>query len=321
MSELQTWDAVETARRIANRDVSSREVVEAAIRRAEAARGLGSLVTRTFERALEESTPVRGVFGGVPSAIKDLSKQRGTRTTFGSRGHHAAPAQKNDPWIDAVESLGFVSLGKSATPELGLTATTEPMGFEPSRNPWDPTRTTGGSSGGAAGLVASGVVPLALASDGGGSIRIPAAACGLVGLKPTRGRFDMEGSPLLPVNVAVHGCVTRTVRDTVAFWDAISKAVPVKQPPMTPEGRLQPLRIGFYVNALNTPVDAVVQQAVRDVAKQCESLGHRVEEIQNPTTQQFEDDFVRYWQMVAFLQARSMPFVAQSGFKVSALDP
>ncbi len=324
MSDLGTWDAVETAQRIAKREVSSKEVVEAAIKRAEAKKALNAFYTPTFERALNEAaSPKSGAFSGVPSAIKDLSQQQGTRTTFGSRGHSPNPAPKSDPWVKNFDKLGFVSLGKTATPELGLTAVTEALGFEPVRNPWDTTRSTGGSSGGAAALVASGVLPLALASDGGGSIRIPAAACGLVGLKPTRARFDMEGSPLLPVNIAVHGCVSRTVRDTVAFWDAVSKAAPRKMPSMIPEGRKpqKPLRMGFFTNALFTKVDEQVAQGVRDAAKQCADLGHSVEEISNPSHQQFEEDFLLFWEFTAFLQGNTMPYFAQRGFKTALLDP
>lgn len=325
MDELAAWDAVETAERIAKRDVSSKEVVEAAVKRAEAKQHLGAFFTPTFERALKEAaTPSAGPFSGVPSAIKDLSKQAGVRTSFGSRGGSAAPSPKSDPWVKVFDALGFISLGKTATPELGLTAVTEPMGFAPTRNPWDPSRTTGGSSGGAACAVASGVLPLALASDGGGSIRIPAAACGLVGLKPTRGRFDMEGSNLLPVNVAVHGCVSRTVRDTVAFWKAVSTAAPRKRlPSMSPEGPepAKPLRIAFFATAVQTPVDPELAQAVRDAAQRCERLGHHVEEIANPSTRQFEDDFLRFWALTAFLQASSMPYVGQRGFNTDLLDP
>ena len=325
MNEFAAWDAVETAERIAKREVSSKEVVEAAVKRAEAKQHLGAFFTPTFERAMKEAaTPAAGPFSGVPSAIKDLSKQAGTRTTFGSRGGSATPSPKNDPWVNVFDALGFISLGKTATPELGLTAVTEPLGFEPARNPWDPSRTTGGSSGGAACAVAAGVLPLALASDGGGSIRIPAAACGLVGLKPTRGRFDMEGSNLLPVNVAVHGCVSRTVRDSVAFWKPVSAELPRKRlPSMLPEGTApaKPLRIGFFTNALQTVVDAEIAQAVRDAAKTCAELGHHVEEIANPSTPQFEEDFLLFWALTAYLQSSSMPYVAQRGFNTELLDP
>lgn len=322
MEELAQWDGVETAERISKGDISAKEAVEAAIARAEKRLHLGPFITRTFDRARSMAGTTRGPFAGVPSAIKDLAHLAGVPTSYGSRGAVTHGAPKSDPWVQLYEGLGFVSLGKTNTPELGLTATTEPVGFDPARNPWDPTRSTGGSSGGASVLVASGVVPLAHASDGGGSIRIPAACCGLVGLKPTRGRFDMEGSNLLPVNVAVHGVVTRSVRDTVAFWDAVSKAAPRKLPPMSPQGRPSALRIGFYSETpKGTPVAPEYVQALHDVAKKLEGLGHRVEEIRSPTDAQFADDFTRYWGFVAYAQSRTMSALAQKGFDRKKLDP
>lgn len=324
MDTMSSWDAVETAEQLAKKNVSPREVMEATIRRAEAIGPLGAFVTPTFERALDEAkAPRGGAFSGVPSALKDLVQQRGVPTSFGSRGGAKLPAPKNEAWVDAFEGLGFISLGKTATPELGLTATTEAVGFAACRNPWDPTRSSGGSSGGAAVLVASGVVPLAHGSDGGGSIRIPAACCGLVGLKPTRGRFDMEGSNHLPVNVAVQGVLTRTVRDTVAFWDAMSKRAPRSAlPKMTPEpgARQRRLRIGFSAAVPRTAVDPEHVDAVNAVARQLEALGHTVEPVPHTIDEQFMDDFLSYWSVVAFLQSSTMKYVAQKGFNHALYD-
>lgn len=325
MDTLRTWDATETLEHLARKNVSPVEVMEAAVRRAEAARELGALVTPTFDRALADAKQPRpGPFSGVPSALKDLAKQRDVRTTFGSRGANQTPSKANEAWVSAFEGLGFVSLGKSATPELGLTATTEPLGFAPCRNPWDPTRSAGGSSGGAASLVASGVVPMAHGSDGGGSIRIPAACCGLVGLKPTRGRFDMEGSNQLPVNVAVQGVLTRSVRDTSAFWAALSQAVPRKHlPPMTSSRREpgRPLRIAFSAGTPNGgPVDARHVEAMKRVARTCESLGHRVEEHPSFIDAQFMNDFLDYWSFVAWAQRTFMGVVTQRGFDGAQVD-
>lgn len=324
MDSFAKWDAVETAEQLAKKNVSPREVMEAAIRRAEAVGPLGAFVTPTFERALDETKALRpGLFSGVPSALKDLVQQRGTPTSFGSRGGAKFPAPKNEKWVDAFEGLGFISLGKTATPELGLTATTEAVGFAACKNPWDPTRSSGGSSGGAAVLVASGVVPLAHGSDGGGSIRIPAAACGLVGLKPTRGRFDMEGSNTLPVNVAVQGVLTRTVRDTVAFWDAMSRVAPrSSMPKMTPTAGAakRKLRIGVSTALPRVTVDPEHVEAVNAVAKKLEALGHTVEPVPHTIDEQFMDDFLSYWSVVAFLQSSTMKYVAQKGFNQALYD-
>src|SRR5215208_3677161 len=218
---LASWDAVETATRVRNKDVTAAEVVDAAIARAEEAAHLGAIVTESYERARARARVpnVAGTLVGVPIFIKDLTHVHGVKTTWGSRGAGEYVSRRTDVVVRHLEGSGAVTLGKSATPEFGLTATTEPLGRAPCRNPWESTRSAGGSSGGSACLVAAGVVPLAHASDGGGSIRIPAACCGLVGLKPSRFRIDMEGSHLLPVNIATYGVLTRTVRDTVAFYE------------------------------------------------------------------------------------------------------
>lgn len=134
----------------------------------------------------------------MPTFVKDLAQAKGMEIAWGSKTVGVVRSKRSDPFVRRLESTGVVVLGKSTTPRFGLTATTEPVGGIPARNPWDPTRTAGGSSGGAGVLVAAGVVPLAHGSDGGGSIRIPAACCGLVGLKPSRGVMDMEASPCSP---------------------------------------------------------------------------------------------------------------------------
>ena len=331
MIELATWDATETAEHLRNHDVSPKEVVEAAIGRAQQLEKLGAIVTPTFERALEHAKRLEGQmlsdqpFGGVPSAVKDLANVAGVKTGFGSRAAGPTPPKKNDPFVNEFEKIGFISLGKSATPELGLTATTEPLGAPPCRNPWDTTRTPGGSSGGAASLVVSGILPIAHASDGGGSIRVPAACCGLVGLKVTRGRFDMEASRLLPVNIATHGVVSRTVRDTVAFWNALSKLVPKKSMPSmipTAPAPASSLKIGLYTQTPdNSPIDAEFKQAALDAGKLCESLGHHVQLIPCPVKFEFIDDFIRYWSFVAWAQAGTMKALAHPEFDKSKIDP
>lgn len=329
MNELSSWDAVETAERLRRREVSVVEVTEAAIRRAEAMKGLGALITPTFERALAQAKKLEGKlpeqpFAGVPSAVKDLAHQAGVPTSYGSRAAGPTPPKKSDPFVQTFEALGFVSLGKSATPELGLTASTEPLGFAPCRNPWDPTRTPGGSSGGAASLVASGVLPIAHGSDGGGSIRVPSACCGLVGLKPTRGRFDMEASRMLPVNIAVHGVVTKTVRDTIAFWKGLTELEGTDMPSMLPLSRTpsSPLRIGLFTEPPDlSPIDPEFKQAVHDAGKLCESLGHHVEPISSPVPFEFVDDFIRYWSFVAWAESATMKLLAHPEFDKAKIDP
>ena len=305
---------LELVARLRRREVSAAEVVDAAIARAREAMPLGAIVTETFERARREAPGAQGPFAGIPTFIKDLAHQAGVPTTWGSRAGGAHPASRDHTFVTRFLRTGVVSLGKSATPELGLTATTEPVGRPPCRNPWDPTRSAGGSSGGAGALVAAGVVPIAHGSDGGGSIRIPASCCGVVGLKPTRGLIDMAGSPLLPVNVAVDGVLTRTVADTRAFYDAMGLA--------TAPARGGPLRIAVFVDAPGgAPVHPEIQAAVRGAARLCESLGHHVDEIRCPVGDALGEDFLLFWGYVAWIQLKTARLILHRAFDADRVEP
>ncbi len=316
--DLADLDAVETASLIRRRQLSPLEVIDAAIARAESARHLGPLVVDTFERARAQARglPSDAPLGGVPTAIKDLAHVGGVPTSWGSRGAGGFVPRTSDAFVSRLEAMGLVSIGKSATPEMGLTGTTEPLLGEPCRNPWDPRRSVGGSSGGAACLVATGVLPLAHASDGGGSIRIPAACAGLVGLKPTRGVIDMAGSNALPVNIAVNGVVTRTVRDQSAFYDAVG----------LPRGRddraAKGLRIGVFTSSPSgRPVAERVRAAVVAAGRLCESLGHGVEEIACPFAAQEVDDFLAYWGYVAWIQVKTARLMMSRRFDTEKIEP
>ncbi|MFK8001306.1 MAG: amidase [Polyangiales bacterium] len=315
MEELATWDGVETAERIRRGDVSASEVCEAAIARAEEATELGAIVTPMYERAresvrtLDKSAPL----AGVPTAIKDLFEVKGFATSWGSRGA-VHMSKKSDPVVKRFDDAGFVSLAKSTTPEFGLTATTEPLLGPVCRNPWNLEHSSGGSSGGAAALVASGVVPIAHASDGGGSVRIPASCCGLVGLKVSRKRLDMPGSNVLPINVAVHGCVSRTVRDTTAFWHSMGFDFHAPAP--------KKLRVGFYTRSgLSSDVHEDNQRAARDAAKLCEELGHHVEEIRCPAVGSLNDDFTLYWAMIGWVQVAGGKVLVHRDFDTKNVEP
>lgn len=324
--ELATWDAVETAERVRRREVSAREVLEAAFRRADDMQSLNAIVTPTRDRARASAArSPHGALFGVPTAIKDLVHVEGVRTAFGSAAAGEFIATRTSKVVRAIEELGLLSIGKSATPELGMTGTTEPIAFGPCRNPHSKEHSTGGSSGGAAALVASGVVPIAHASDGGGSIRIPAACCGLVGLKPSRHRLDMEGSHLLPVNIAVDGVLTRTVRDTVAFWTALERnkrprgVAPIGYVAKAPAKRL---RLAFYVDSpIRTTIDPEVRAAVERAAALCTELGHEVRLIRCPITAEEVRDFIRLWTFVGFLQARAGRLLVHPRFDRRKLEP
>lgn len=324
--DLDTWDAVETAERIRIGEISAEEVVEAAIARAEEAVPLGALVTPTFDRARETvRAGPNGPFAGVPSALKDLLEVKGIRTTWGSAAVGEFISKKTDAWVRRFEATGLISLGKTATPEFGLTTTTEPLARPPCRNPWNPSRIVGGSSGGSAALVAAGVVPIASASDGGGSIRIPAACCGVVGFKPSRFRMDMKGSALLPVNLATDGVITRTVRDTVAFYNALESVVQPKKVEVIGTVGERPkrrLNIAVYTDA---PEGFLVHDEVRDAARAaahtCANLGHHIEEIDCPFPGTVMEDFRQYWTYVAWLQVTFGRFLTHRGFDRSMIEP
>ncbi|HEY1551271.1 MAG TPA: amidase family protein [Kofleriaceae bacterium] len=286
-------------------EVSRRDAIEAAIAKIPP----GAVVAERYAEALAEP-PVDGPFSGVPTFVKDLSHVKGMPIAWGTKC--STISKRDDPFVKTLRRLGFVILGKSATPELGLTATTEPEGRPPARNPFDAERTTGGSSGGAGALVGGGVVPIAHGSDGGGSIRIPASLCGCVGRKVSRGIADMPGSKLLPINIAVDGVLTATIDDTLAFWHAlgIERAEP------------RALRIGWWDRSpvAVVAVDPATTAAVHATVDACRALGHAVDAIAPPMTEAQLDDFLTYWPFVTWLQIKTARLMMHRGFDRSKLD-
>lgn len=224
-------DATELAKRISNNEISATEVLEAAITRAELVNpNLNAIVTNAFDLAREktrtdsQNDSNKGAFSGVPTFIKDNADVKGLPTLFGSRAVANRPAKSNSEFTDQMLSTGLTIIGKSTLPEFGIPPTTESLAQGATCNPWNINHSSGGSSGGAAALVASGVVPIAHGNDGGESIRIPAACCGLIGLKPTRNRLvNMQGTNNLPINVGHEGVITRSVRDTALFMAEAEK--------------------------------------------------------------------------------------------------
>ncbi|MGA9716602.1 MAG: amidase family protein, partial [Aeromicrobium sp.] len=217
---LGDLDAVGVAAAIAGGSISAREAAEAAVARIDAVNDrLNAIQHPDLDRALEQSlTPTPGILSGVPSIVKDNTRVVGLPTDMGSLAMRSRPATADDPFTAQFRSIGLGILGKSTMPEFGFNASTEYATVAPTRNPWNTGYSAGGSSGGSAALVASGALPIAHANDGGGSIRIPAAACGLVGLKPTRNRVvPAAESATMPVDIVSNGVVTRTVRDTAHF--------------------------------------------------------------------------------------------------------
>jgi amidase len=309
-AEYRTHDAVGLAQLVAEREVSAGELLAVAIERAEAVDPrLNAIARPMFDLARERAGgELSGPLAGVPFLIKDLGQHyAGLPTGSGSRSLAGVPAAAHAEvvrrWLDA----GLVVLGKTATPEFGAKAITEPVAGGPTRNPWDTGRTPGGSSGGAAAAVAAGIVPMAGASDGGGSIRIPAACCGLFGLKPGRGLVP-DGPDVAERmhGAAVNGVVSRSVRDTAAVLDVLTAPDPTgpylsARPTGTyadAVGR-EPgtLRIGFSTaSPIGTPVAPEAVAAVEDAAALLTSLGHDVEPASTGVDErQLATDFLTMW--------------------------
>jgi amidase len=306
---LGALDGLALATRIRDREVSRREVLEAALARLAKVDGLNATQLVDAARALE-AAPVAGPFSGVPTFVKDNVDVAGWPTNQGSEAFTAVPAKKDSAAARTVLATGLVPLGKSRLPELGWNASTEFMTGEPVRNPWDPAYSSGASSGGSAALVAAGVVPIAHANDGGGSIRIPAAACGLVGLKPTRRRFAPDPlERVMPVNLVSNGVLTRTVRDTAHFLAHAEQ--PGKLPPIgLVEGpSTRRLRIGLVADSVRSATDTETRAAVLATADLLTALGHTVEEMALPVDEQFAEDFSLYWGFLGWFVAKTGPRV------------
>lgn len=309
---LGDLDAVGVAGLIRSGGASPREVTEAAIARAEKVNPqLNGIQIATFEQALLDADGPRddrqkaAPFFGVPTFIKDNTDLAGHPTNQGSLAVNGKPAGDHAGFTKQLLAQGFTVLGKSTMPEFGFNATTEYQDLPPTRNPWNTDYSAGASSGGSAALVAAGVVPVAHANDGGGSIRIPAAACGLVGLKVTRGRvIEAAEAKTLPVNVISNGIVSRSVRDTAQFLAAAEDYYrnPLFEKVGLVEGPSgQRLRIGLILDSVTgTRTDDDTRAAVQDTAMRLEKLGHTVFEVQLPVSPTFSNDFIHYWGLLAF---------------------
>jgi amidase len=292
-SELAFMDATAQAELVRRREVKPIELVDAAIKRIERLNPtLNAVVTPMYEeaRAIAKGTLPDGPFTGVPFLLKDLlASYKGVRMASGSVFQRDFVPDHDSELVARLKQAGLIIIGKTNTPELGILPTTEPRLFGPSRNPWDTGRTTGGSSGGTAAAVASGMVPMAHGNDGGGSIRIPASCCGLFGLKPTRARNSLgpDCGDIFSGLVVEHA-LTRSVRDSAALLDATSEpdvgdpysAPPPKRPFLIEvNADPEPLRIAFTTAAATgAAVHPDCVAAVRDAAALCDDLGHEVVE-------------------------------------------
>ena len=339
---LGDHDAVGLAGLVRAGEVKPLELVDAAIARIEAVDPqLNAVIHQRFERARAEAAAMAGGPGsgaaplaGVPFLVKDITCHQA-----GEPFHEGMRFLRDRQWREDSDThlaakfraAGLITVGRTNTPELGIVPTTEPVAYGPTRNPWDRSRSPGGSSGGAAAAVAAGLVPAAHANDGGGSIRIPASACGLVGLKPSRGRTSLGPSASFSALVVCEHVVCETVRDSAAFLDAVAGPMPgdlyVAPPPVRPyreEVGADPgrLRVGLLTAAPGGL--AVVQRdcvaAAEAAAGVLTTLGHHVD-VAHPAALDLPDwtaHFVSLWSAGVALALDG--WSARTGARVGADD-
>ncbi len=317
MSDIHDLTACEQGAHVAAGDLSPTELVTYYAARVDR---VGAFVTRTTDQALARASALEqagrpdtaGPLWGVPSAIKDLNATAGVRTTFGSAAYAENVPHASDGVTLSMEGAGLLSMGKTSTPEFGSPCYTEPEGLPPAVTPWDPTRMAGGSSGGAGAAVAAGLVPLAQGSDGGGSIRIPASCCGLVGMKPTRGRIS--GSPMYgdPIGLATSGTLARTVRDAAALLDVLAGRrigdpfwAPAPAESFLAACDREPgrLRIARFITPFlaDVVIHPEVVSAWERTSVLLESLGHEVVDVDVPLPRDSIEVFTTCWQVLTAL--------------------
>lgn len=308
---LGDHDAVGLAEEIRRRRVSRLETVRAAIDRTRSLDAhLSGLAADRFTAAEREAVvPHEGFFGGQPSFLKDNSDVAGLPTQHGSHAFVAQPAVEDGDFARMHALVGTTLLGKTRLSEYGFSASAEFVDDVPVRNPWHTGHTSGASSAGSAAFVAAGAVTMAHANDGGGSIRIPAACCGLVGLKPTRGRTPSDRANRdMPVKIVHDGVVTRSVRDTAAFLRESERVYRnLKLPPIddvTGPGKKR-LRVALVTDSIGgRRTDNETAQVVLHTAGLLEELGHSVEPVPPPVPDSFQDDFLLYWSSLALAISR-----------------
>lgn len=309
-------DALSQGALVQKGEVQPRELVEAAIARIERLNpDLNAVISTRFEQALAEAEMVNrsGPFAGVPTLLKELGPaMKGVRRSMGSRYMAKSVPNYDSLTVTRMREAGLLFLGTTNVPEFGILPTTEGQAFGPAKNPWNTGHTPGGSSGGAAAAVASGMVPVAHANDGGGSIRIPAANCGLVGLKPSRGRVS-NAPEIDGIGLGIDLCVSRSVRDTAAMLDVIGHpgpgdcwTAPAPERPFLQElGRPSgKLRIGFTTESMTgSAVHPDCKKAVLETAALLTEMGHQVEEASPRLSgADFQQAFLTVWMAGATFQ-------------------
>lgn len=306
-------DAVGLVQELHAGRVSPGELAEAAIARTEAVNPtLNGLAFPAYDRVLARARgarPFGGFFDGVPTFIKDNVAVAGMPTMRGTDAWHPRPDTADGDFARAYLATGLSPVGKTRLSEFGFSASCEHPRLGPVRNPWSPEHTAGASSSGSGAFVAAGVVPIAHANDGGGSIRIPASCNGLVGLKPSRGRLPQDQHlRMMPLRIVVDGVLTRSVRDTAAVYREMERVY--RNPKLAPIGDVtgpgvRRLRIAVCTESIARQAGPEISELTHQTAAVLDRLGHRVSVIGNPVPAGFKDDFVTYWAFLAFATVRS----------------
>ncbi len=325
---LGDLDAVGLADSIRAGRVSRAEVIEAAIARTEAVDpALNGLAYASFQqaRAAASATPAKGFFSGVPTFVKDNVDIAGQPTMHGTDAWTPWNATSDSEFTRLFLATGLTSVGKTQLSEFGFSASAEHPRIGPVRNPWNTDYSAGASSSGSGAFVAAGVVPIAHANDGGGSIRIPASCNGLVGLKPSRGRLPLDPTlRRMPVCIVANGVVTRSVRDTAAFYREAERIW--RNPKLAPIGDVtgpsrQRLRIAVVTRSVQRECSPQVRELTLKSAGLLEELGHRIEHVaEPPVPASFVDDFVLYWGFLALAQVRTGRRIFGKSFDRTRLD-
>ena len=328
---LGNLDATGVAEAIAKKHVSVQEVTEAAIARAEKVNpSLDAIKVKAYDDARQYGKlKTGGAFYGVPTFIKDTDNIKGHPTQMGTGAFTSKNAKSNSKFVNQFQSSGVNYLGKTTLPEFGLLCSTENPKWNITRNPWNTDYTAGGSSSGSAALVACGAVPIASGNDGAGSIRIPAAINGLIGLKPTRDRlYGLDGAELMPIGIVHQGVLTRSVRDTALFLSEAEKYNHNARLPKVghvTHASKKRLKIAFIENRPEGKMGrqgAETYQLQLETAKLLESLGHTVVQIPLPIdADSMIDDFLNYYGFLAYMSSHWGRFVFQAKVDKSQLEP
>ncbi|MBX3422961.1 MAG: hypothetical protein KF752_15510 [Pirellulaceae bacterium] len=337
-AELASYDATALAELVSQKQITPLELVDDVLRRIDQVNPqlnavLPELFDTSLARARAQEPLGSSALSGVPLLIKNIVQYKDANIDFGSRlnklsnAKNGRPFKTNSPFMNAVEKAGMIVTGVTNASELGLIDNTESLAWGAAHNPWNPAYTTGGSSGGSAAAVAAGIVPLAHASDGGGSIRIPASQCGVFGMKLTRRReltsFTEGGFALDLMGIYAEFCVSRTVRDSAAFLNLVERkddaAVGMVRGPSDKR-----LKIALVLEGSNGMMPSPeVEQAIRATAKLCESLKHDVEEIKlSINTEALTDAFTGYWAAATLsLDADIKKLLGENVARTEVLEP